>query len=467
MGIGVEKEVRLSTEADISPHPFLTGIHRPMTEELTLTELEVRGELPAHLAGRYARIGPNPIGADPQCYHWFAGDGMIHSLALQDGRALWYRNRWIRSNAVGDALGEPAAPGPRHPRNDVVNTNVIGLAGKTWALVEAGSYPVVLSNDLEEQAYSAFDGTLAASYAAHPHRDVWTGHLHAIAYEAGVLDEVRHVVVARDGRVVREESIAVSDGPSIHDCAITENYVLVLDLPVTFSSEVARRGRGFPFRWNVAHPSRVGLLRKNRLGSEIIWCDVDPCYVFHAGNAWEAADGKIMLDVVAYETMFDGDDSGPDGRCVGVERWTIDPSNRQVRRHSINTTAQEFPRYDERRTGQSTRFLYTIGAPNGRAVPPSEIYKHDIDAGTVETHDFGAGHVPGEFVFVPEDDESPENAGWMIGLVIDTATETTDFVVIDARNFSKAAVARVQLPHRVPPGFHGNWIPDHNEASSP
>ena len=69
-------------------HPFLSGIHRPMTEELTLTELEVAGEIPPALDGRYLRIGPNPITPDPGSHHWFVGDGMVHGLRLAGGQAL-------------------------------------------------------------------------------------------------------------------------------------------------------------------------------------------------------------------------------------------------------------------------------------------------------------------------------------------------------------------------------------------
>ena len=34
-------------------HPFLTGIHKPMTEELTIEALRVDGEIPAALTGRF------------------------------------------------------------------------------------------------------------------------------------------------------------------------------------------------------------------------------------------------------------------------------------------------------------------------------------------------------------------------------------------------------------------------------
>ena len=46
---------------------------------------------------------------DPATYHWFSGDAMVHGTALRDGRALWYRNRWVRSGSVAAALGAAIA----------------------------------------------------------------------------------------------------------------------------------------------------------------------------------------------------------------------------------------------------------------------------------------------------------------------------------------------------------------------
>lgn len=102
---------------------------------------------------------------------------MVHGVRLQGGRALWYRNRWIRSTAVSQALGEAPAPGPRQ-RSDTVNTNVLGHAGKTWALVEAGGYPVELDDDLSTVAHNPFEGSLKGSFSAHPHRDTEIGRAH-------------------------------------------------------------------------------------------------------------------------------------------------------------------------------------------------------------------------------------------------------------------------------------------------
>ncbi len=461
VGLVAEFNRRRLPERD-APHPFLSGIHRPMTEEKTLTDLVVTGTIPPALDGRYLRIGPNPIAADPASYHWFLGDGMVHGIAIRDGKALWYRNRWIRSKSVAVALGKPAAPGPRNGQFDTVNTNVVAIAGRTWALVEAGAYPVELSDTLDEQASNPFDDTLAGSFTAHPHRDPLTGEHHAIAYQGDDATTIRHVVLSPEGRVVREEPVRVKHGPSIHDCGMTARYVVILDLPVTFSMRTLLGGHPFPYRWNPAHQARVGLLPRGGSGDAVIWCAVDPTYVFHVANSFDLPDGRVVVDVVTHETMFTEDSGGPDSVASALERWTVDPVARTVERRVIDASPQEFPRPDERRFGQHYRYCYTMALPDGRDerfIGGTGLYKHDLEAGTRETHDFGEGRHPGEFVFVPAQAGRGEDEGWLIGLVVDLPGATTDLAIIDAADFAAPPVATVRLPHRVPPGFHGNWLP--------
>jgi 8'-apo-carotenoid 13,14-cleaving dioxygenase len=444
-----------------TPHPFLTGIHQPMTGEMTLVDLPVTGAIPAELDGRYLRIGPNPIDANPAAHHWFMGDGMVHGVALRDGRALWYRNRWIRSKAVAAKTDLAAAPGPRHGGFDTVNTNVVGIAGRTYALVEAGSYPVELDETLGEQTYNPFDGTLEGSFTAHPHRDPLTGEHHAICYEATDQGTVRHVVVSADGRVTREEPIGVQHGPSIHDCAITARYAVILDLPVTFSMKALIGGHPFPYGWNPKHKARVGLLPRDGKDADVIWCEVEPNYVFHVGNAFDAADGTVVMDVCAYATMFEDPRQGPYGHSLGLERWTIDPVAKTVARRTIDSAPQDFPRPDERRFAGAYRYLYAMALPEvaeEAIIGATRLYKHDLEAGRREVHDFGVGRYPGEFVFVPVREDAGEDEGWLVGLVVDLPHETTDLVILDARAFEGEPVASVRIPHRVPPGFHGNWV---------
>ena len=442
--------------------PYLVGVHAPMPAELTLRDLAVTGAIPAGLNGQYLKMGANPVSPDHAGHHWFLGDGMVHGIAIRDGKALWYRNRWIGSRLAAAALGRAAAPGPRRGRNDTVNTNVAAIGGRPFALVEAGSFPVELSRDLKEQRYSTFDGTLGGSFTGHPHLDPLTGEQHAVCYDGSIWDTVRHVVVSADGKVVRDVPVAVEHGPCIHDCAFTARFAIVLDLPVTFSMRAVLGGYEFPFRWNPAHRARVGLLPRDGDGAGIIWCDVEPCFVFHVANAYDDGDGRVVLDVIAYDTMFASGASGLDalGR---FERWTVDPVARSVARRVVDATPQEFPRIDERRFGQAHRYVYTVAVPpdgNPQLTGATRIYKRDLETGGCRMHDFGDGHLPGEFVFVPADAGAAEDEGWLVGLVINTADETTDLAVLDARSFEAAPVATVRLPHRIPPGFHGNWFPD-------
>lgn len=459
-GVAAINRARMDKAAD---HPFLTGIHKPMTEELTLTDLKVTGEIPVQLAGRYVRIGPNPYRPDPRGHHWFIGDGMVHGIRLKDGKAEWYRNRYIRSQVLEAVGGPKAAPGPRRTQRDGVNTNVVQIAGKITAIVEAGSSPAVLDDNLETVAYTEFGGTLTAPFTAHPHLDPKTGQFHAITYDAMTPDKVWYVRLSPEGKVLREVEIPVAHGPSIHECTITDHYVLIFDLPVTFSMASLVAGQGFPYRWNPEHKARVGLLSKDGSADDVIWCDVDPCYVFHVANSYEDAAGNVICDSAVYETMFSEGPEGPNGKPLGLERWTIDPVARTVARKTIDATEQEFPRPDERFFGQDYRYAWAIGLPAGgdpSFLDAQPLYCHDLKAGTRQVHDFGPDRIPGEFVFVPRAEDAPEGDGWMMGYVIDAANETTDLVILDAADIAKPPVASIHIPHRIPPGFHGNWLPD-------
>ncbi len=446
-----------------SPNPYLEGIHAPLSAEITDTDLKVTGEIPAGLNGLYVRNGPNPLQkVNPATHHWFIGDAMLHGVRLEGGKALWYRNRWVRSTAVSRILGEAPAPGDRDPRTDNPNTNVVGHAGKIWAIVEAGGLPAEMSLELQTVRHGMMPGVKVEAYSAHPHLDPATGEMHAICYNAMAPGMVWHTVVSADGEVVRNEPIPVQDGPSIHDCMITPNYVIVMDLPVTFSMPALIAGASFPYRWNPKHKARIGLLPRTGTAADIAWCEVEPCYIFHPSNAFETEDGKVMLDACVYESMFDGDVHGPDSPTAKLETLTIDPAARKVTRDVIDAHPQEFPRYDERRTGLSYRYAYTLVLPpKGDAgfVNDTRLFKHDLGNKTREVHDFGPGRIPGEFVFVPAHDGAGEDEGWLIGYVIDTNTDTSELVILDAANFTAPPVARVHIPQRIPPGFHGNFIP--------
>jgi len=463
-------------QAPADANPYLGGPFAPVQAERHDTQLPVSGQLPSELNGLYVRIGPNPMKPQKsERYHWFSGDGMVHGVRLQGGQASWYRNAYIGSKSVRAAQGLPPLPGDTRGVFDTVNTNVYAHAGRIWASVEAGPAPVQLDGQLQSVRHGLFDSPASVPFSAHPHLDPVTGDLHAICYDAVQHRHLQYVRVNASGQVDRTVPIPVRHGPMVHDCAITRTQVVVMDLPVTFSWWRLLR-RLFPYQWHERHGARVGLLPRNGNAQDIRWFEVDPCYVFHPCNAYDLPDGGVVMDVCVHRFMFDASRTGPEADTQPrLERWTMPAGGQRVLRQVLHTAEQEFPRLDERRVGQPYRFAYTVGFEVNH-LGGQRLYKHDLAdvpmAATVqrdgatpslhsvptEVHAFGPQRKPGEFVFVPRPGGTAEEDGWLVGLVANVETDRGELHVLDARQVSAPAVAIVQLPARVPMGFHGNWV---------
>jgi carotenoid cleavage dioxygenase len=478
---------------------YLAGNFAPVHQELTVTDLSVTGHVPEYLDGRYLRNGPNPVAeVDPATYHWFLGDGMVHGVRLRDGRAQWYRNRWVRSPAACAALGEPVPGGPSSaPITSLgANTNVIGHAGRTFALVEAGVTNYELTEELDTVGPCDFDGTLPGGYTAHPKRDPGSGELHAVSYFFGWGNRVRYSVIDTEGRARRTVEIPVTGSPMMHDFSLTEKYAVLYDLPVVFDpgqavaatpmpeplraparlvlsalvgrvrmpnpvnallgGTISSNGR-MPYRWDPRYPARVGVLPREGGAEDVRWFDVEPCYVFHPMNAYD--DGEdVVLDVVRHPKMFATDFHGPNEGPPTLDRWTIDLAAGKVRESRLDDHPQEFPRVDERLVGRRHRYGYTIRVRGGaEASPDDAVLKHDLATGRTAEFPLGAGRRGSEFVFVPSGPDAEEDDGVLLGFVYDTAADRSELSILDAGTGER--VAAVHLPVRVPAGFHGNWVP--------
>ena len=449
---------------------FVQGSFAPVTEEVTAFDLPVTGTIPAGLAGRYLRNGPNPMGLDDPDYHWFLGAGMVHGVRLRDGRAEWYRNRWVRSKAVAAARGQDWPGGPVHENMDfAANTHIIGHGGRTLATVEAGPLPYELSYELDTVGPCDFGGTLPGGFAAHTKLDHQTGELHAIAYY-WAWDHVQHVIVDPAGQVRQTTDIPVTDGPMMHDFALTATYVVLLDLPVTFSLKAVAAGRELPYVWNPDHPARVGLLPRDGSGG-VRWFGVDPCWVFHCLNAYDDGQGRVVVDLCQYNESFDVSTLWAAHGPVTLDRWTIDPAAGRVTQRRLDDRGQEFPRVDDRIISRPHRYGYSavIGEVN-RAITVSgdfsddafanAILRHDLAAGTVQAREFGRDHTVGEAVFAPADPDAAEDDGYVLTFVHNPDRGASDLVILAAPDFLGDPVATIHLPARVPLGFHGSWIAD-------
>lgn len=476
-----------------SDHPLLAGNYAPVQHETTSFDLEITGVVPDFLDGRYLRTGPNPLAPpDPGSYHWFLGEGMVHGLRLRDGRAQWYRNRWVRSSGVARALGEPVPGGRCDSGFDFAgNTNVIGHAGRTLVLTEMGVRPYALDDELNTLGGEDFCETLFGGYSAHPKRDPATGELHAVSYNPARGNIVRYSVTTVEGRVRRTVDLTLPAHTMMHDFSLTERYVVIYDMPVVldlsskYTGAPARaaaravtrfvsthaapdfvlrrimRGSesldagsfGMPYRWDPDKPARVGVLPRDGGADSLRWFDVPQCYVFHPLNAFDEQD-RIVLDVVRHPTVFASQAKGFEPTTL--DRWSVDLRSGRVTDERLDDTPQEFPRVDERVVSRRHHYGYSVGNSTADSTTPEAILRHDLVGGGTRRVEFGAGREPGEFVFVPSTPDAPEDDGVVMGFVYDRATDRSDLVLLDAGTLQ--TVGTVHLPVRVPHGFHGNWV---------
>ena len=418
-------------------NPYLQDNFGPVAAETTATDLQVTGTLPAELSGRFLRNGPNP-GADVDAdgYHWFTGRGMVHGVRLDNGRAQWYRSRFVGGSQA--------------------NTNVIGHGGRTLAIVESGGLPQDMSYTLDSLGDNSSIGT---GFSAHPKLDPDTGELHAMCYDwAELRDHVRYVKVDAEGDWADEIEIPLPGMPMIHDMSITGKYAVIYDLPVTLSFMALGTGASFPFRWDDDYEPRIGLLPRNGDAQDIIWCPMTANYAYHPMNAYDTAEGNVVIDICRYDKMFAQDTLGPFGDSLPrLERWTVNPASRTVNEEVVDARAQEFPRHHPALNGKPYRYGYTVAVE--RYAFPS-IYKHDMQTGEAWSFDVGAGRHSAEPVFIPKANASAEDDGYLMTFVYDSAKGTSNLVVLDAQDLTRPALAEVHLPGRVPYGFHGNWVAD-------
>ena len=488
-----------------SQNPYLEGFLAPVRAEVTATDLPVTGHIPEHLDGRYLRNGPNPVAeVDPATYHWFSGDGMVHGVALRDGKACWYRNRWVRSAHVCAALGEPAPTG-LNPRAGMLsvgpNTNVLTHAGQTLALVEGGGANYRLTDELDTIGPCDFDGTLAGGFTAHPHRDPATGELHAVSYSFARGQTVQYSVIDTQRRARRTVDIKVSGSPMMHDFSLTDKYVVIYDLPVTFDpvqvmptnlprwlslptrlvmqsligrvripspmTTMINRNREpinrMPYRWNDNYPARIGVMPREGGNDDVRWFDIEPCYVYHPLNAYsEIREGAevLVLDVVRYSRMFDRDLRGPGDSRPTLDRWTINLATGAVTTECRDERSQEFPRINETLLGGKHRFGYTLGFDGGylnqgASEMTTSLYKHDYATGASTVATLDPDLIMGEMSFVPNPTASAEDDGVLMGYGYHRGRDEGQLRLLDAQTLE--SIATVHLPQRVPMGFHGNW----------
>ena len=337
------------------------------------------------------------------------------------------------------------------------NTNFIHHAGHYFALMEGGK-PTETTRDLKTLGEYDFGGKLEGSMTAHPRIDPLTGDLVFFGYSP-FPPFLQYYVANASGELVHHAIIDIPEPVIMHDFVVTSNYTLFLDSPAVFDMEGKFRGEP-GVAWVPELGTRMGVLPRFGSADEIRWFEVDTANVVHFFNAWE--DGN-RLEVYApvFDTMpgglqFDAPEQTEEPHPY---HWTIDLDAGTARGEQMDDRSGEFPRVNDDRATTRTRYLYNSLARDWAfEFNFNGVIKYDLETGRSSTWEHAANETCGEHCFVPDPTGTAEDDGWLMTIVSDNDSRESSLAIIDARDVAAGPVARVNLPRRVPIGFHANWI---------
>jgi carotenoid cleavage dioxygenase-like enzyme len=442
----------------------------------------VQGELPADLCGAYLRNGPNPVFQPKNRYHPFDGDGMLHAVYFKDGQVS-YRNRFVHTPAWREeqAAGLSNSPGVMGPFDysvsafgikDTSNTDVFCYNGDIMSLWYNAGNPCRLDPlTLADKGPFALEGRAQRRMSAHSKVDWNSGEL--LFFDYG--DELPYMTygVADAGGRLRHEVAIELPGPRLpHDLGFTTNYTILHDLPFFHDPEVLQRHHLRVLTFHRDIPTRFGIIPRHGTGSEIRWFECEPCYILHVSNCWEEGDWVFMDGCRSTNPMPDaGSDGGELSHMLAymrleanAYRWRFNLKTGEVREGDIDDLNTEFNKSNPLFHGVKTRYSYHQRIPllseGGHTLRFTGLVKYNNDSGQYSQWEYGAGVFGSETVFAPKpgaDRSSEEDDGYLLTLVTDSNSWTSECLVFDARDITRGPICRVQLPQRVPAGFHANW----------
>ena len=269
------------------------GFNTPSRLEADVFDLEVEGVVPKDINGTFYRIQPDhrfpPVYEDD--IH-FNGDGNVTAIRLQNGH-VDFKQRYVQTDrfkhetaARRSLFGRYRNPYTDHEMVKGVirtasNTNIVFWRGVLLATKEDGPPFAMDPATLETLGRYDFEGqVLSPTFTAHPKFDPVTGEMVCFAYEAGGNgnDGSCDVVVwtiDKDGKKTEEAWYKAPFCGMIHDCGISENYLVLPLTPLKCSTDRLAKG-GNHWAWDPNEDQWYGIVpRRGGKPEDIVWLRAD------------------------------------------------------------------------------------------------------------------------------------------------------------------------------------------------
>ncbi|HEY9738818.1 MAG TPA: carotenoid oxygenase family protein [Trichocoleus sp.] len=466
------------------------GGYRSQPEEFAYWINDIEGQIPPELTGTLFRNGPGLL--DTNGYpvkHPFDGDGLINSIAFQDGRAF-FRSRYVRTEGyvAEQKAGKPVYRGvfgTQKPGGvlsnafdlklkNIANTHIVYWADKLLALWEAAEPHRLDPRTLETLGLDYLDGQIqpGGAFTAHPKID--PGHhdgqqrLVGFSVKTGLSSTITLYEFGPDGEPFSRHSHTVPGFAFLHDFALTPNYAIFFQNPVSFNPMpfiLGLKGAAECIAFNDKAPTKIVVIPRDGQG-QVQFIDTDSCFVFHHANAFEQ-DGQIVVDSIRYgdfPSLKGGEDymnvdfsQVPEGQ---LWRFRIDLAAGTAASTPLIERSVEFPTLDPEQVGRNYRYVF-IGATHSAVgnAPLQAVLKRNLETGQEQIWSAAPRGFIGEPVFVPRPQPQSEDDGWVLVLVYNAERGCSDLVLLDGRNLEADPVARLKLQHHIPYGLHGSFVP--------
>ena len=448
-----------------------------LEDETRIDGLPVRGKLPPWLAGSLIRTGPAKWEVGGRSMnHWFDGLAMLHRFSFADG-AVSYANRfletkaWRAANDTGKIQYSEFATDPCRslfqrvsamfsPKiSDNANVNLVKLGERFIAMTET-PIPVQFDDDTLAAAGVAYEapGMLTT---AHPHMDRATKGMLNYAAKLGPRNSYRFFLLRPDA--AQPEVIAtqaVREPAYMHSFGLTPRWLVLAEFPLVVNPlRLAFSGRPYieNFRWRPELGTRFHLFDRTN-GQALGPFETEARFAFHHVNSYEE-NGDVVVDIVTSPTAQIVEDlylerlrQGKPIAPAHLERFRITPTSGTVTSERLADAAMELPRINYGRCNERPyRHVWGVGSDDGWL---DRIVKADVveRTTTVWSED---GCYPGEAVFVGAPDGEREDEGVLLSVVLDGRTGNSFLLVLDASSLEE--LARADVPHQIPFGFHGQF----------
>jgi carotenoid cleavage dioxygenase-like enzyme len=464
-----------------SNHPYLNGAWTPLHEEVDAGDLDViHGAIPTDIDGVYLRNTENQVHHPLGRFHPFDGDGMIHQIEFQDGRAS-YRNRFVRTRcfeaeqeAKGSLWGGLADPvtlalrpgfGAHGALKDSSSTDVVVHAGQALSTFyqcgEGYRLDPLTLDQLGVESWTPIDGI-----SAHPRVDEATGELLFFNYSKHA--PYLHLgEVGADNRLIRYTPVPLP-GPRLpHDMAFTENYAILNDLPVFWDAKLLQRNI-HAVRLHEGLPSRFALVPRHGRGGEIRWFEAAPTYVLHWLNAYEDGDEIVLDGYFQEDPMPRPHKEAPAGFehmmayldehsfRSKLHRWRFNLADGTTREEHLDDRIMEFGMINQRFAGRKYRYAFSTVSQPGWFLFTGFV-KTDLETRTSTEYLLPPGRYASEAPFAPRIGSVDEDDGYLVSFITDENTGTSECVLLDAGDLAAGPVCRIALPHKICSGTHSCW----------